>query len=136
MTEAVTVPAVEGSSMVLPGVSESCLGGSSMRVGSVSPDGVDRLSAAEKRLQQEREQYKALRYAMERRRDDFRVYLDQSGVMDKLSKGRQEYVNVILTRTRQKISNIFSSSTDVWRANPPCRSHRVRRPQKKFKKKE
>ena len=132
MTEAVAVPAVEGSSMVLPGVSESCLGGSSTRVGSATPDGVDRLSAVEKRLQQEQEQYKALRYAMERRRDDFRVYLDQSGVMDKLSKGKEEYVNVSLTRTRQKINNIFSPSTDVRRANPPGRSHRVRWPQNKF----
>ncbi|OQV13454.1 hypothetical protein BV898_12306 [Hypsibius exemplaris] len=68
-------PPVEGSSV--PGRSSS-------RSGSPTVDGGP--SAAENRLRQEREQYRNLRVSMEKRRDDFRVYLDQSGVMDKLSK--------------------------------------------------
>ena len=48
---------------------------------------LDGPSPAELKFQKDKEMYKKQRADLERRRNEFRIYLEQSGVMDKLNKG-------------------------------------------------
>jgi hypothetical protein len=65
---------IKKNNMSLPPTSVSGHSGSPIRAGSAT--------------EEQREEYRNLRLTVDKRREDFLLYLSQSGVMDKLSKGK------------------------------------------------